>query len=141
MAPPKRTPGAVVQGPQTAMVVGDGEIDSRRIWPHSGEVPLDLVNAYSMRCRARTGRRLGWHGHSTHWHGGAGRAEGDPDKPVVVGNVFNGMNDAPYPLPDEQDQDGDALAVTHQGSGFNELSFEDQAGREEIYMHGQKDHR
>ncbi|PJG57561.1 bacteriophage T4 gp5 trimerisation domain-containing protein, partial [Aeromonas cavernicola] len=28
---------------------------------------------------------------------------------------------------------------THQGEGFNELRFEDQAGREEIYLHGQKD--
>ena len=144
MAPPKRTPGAVVQGPQTAMVVGDGEIDCDEFGRILVKFHWDLVNAYSMRCRV-----------SQNWAGGGwgGMAiprigmevlveflEGDPDKPVVVGNVFNGMNDAPYPLPDNKTKMV-MRSQTHQGSGFNELSFEDQAGREEIYMHGQKDHR
>ena len=144
MAPPKRTPGAVVQGPQTAMVVGDGEIDCDEFGRILVKFHWDLVNAYSMRCRV-----------SQNWAGGGWGGmviprigmevlveflEGDPDKPVVVGNVFNGMNDAPYPLPDNKTKMV-MRSQTHQGSGFNELSFEDQAGREEIYMHGQKDHR
>ena len=144
MAPPKRTPGAVVQGPQTAMVVGDGEIDCDEFGRILVKFHWDLANAYSMRCRV-----------SQNWAGGGWGGmviprigmevlveflEGDPDKPVVVGNVFNGMNDAPYPLPDNKTKMV-MRSQTHQGSGFNELSFEDQAGREEIYMHGQKDHR
>ncbi|RMC33182.1 type VI secretion system Vgr family protein, partial [Paracoccus alkanivorans] len=100
--------------------------------------------AYSMRCRV-----------SQSWAGGGWGGmviprigmevvveflEGDPDKPIVVGNVFNGKNNAPYPLPANKTKMV-MRSNTHQGSGFNEFSFEDQAGSEEIFMHGQKDHR
>jgi hypothetical protein len=64
--------------------------------------------------------------------------EGDPDKPLVIGNVFNGRNDAPYPLPAHKTKAVWRIK-THQGRGYNELGFEGEAGRENIALHAQKD--
>jgi type VI secretion system secreted protein VgrG len=63
---------------------------------------------------------------------------GNPDRPLVVGTVYNGDNAYPYPLPDKKTQSGiktDSVA----GEGSNELRFEDQSGSEEVYIHCQKD--
>jgi len=65
--------------------------------------------------------------------------EGDPDKPIVTGCVYNGKNKSPYPLPAHKTKSV-FRSDTHQGGGFNELMFEDQKGEEKIYVHGQKDH-
>jgi len=64
--------------------------------------------------------------------------EGDPDKPLVIGCVYNGKNDVPYPLPEHKTR-STFKTDTHQGQGFNEVRFEDKAGSEEIFMHAQKD--
>ncbi|MBC9246050.1 type VI secretion system tip protein VgrG, partial [Paracoccus sp. 11-3] len=63
--------------------------------------------------------------------------EGDPDKPVVVGNVFNGKNDAPYPLPAHKTK-AVWRSNTHKGQGFNEIAFEDEKGQEEVFLHAQR---
>ena len=65
--------------------------------------------------------------------------DGDPDKPLVTGCVFNGQNAAPYDLPGAKTK-AVWRSNTHQGQGFNEISFEDQSGRELVYLHAQKDH-
>ena len=144
MAPPKRTPAAVVQGPQTAMVVGEGEIDCDEYGRILVRFHWDLEGAHSMRCRvSQNWAGAGWGGMVIPRIGMevvVEFLEGDPDKPLVTGNVFNGRNDAPYELPANKTKMV-MRSNTHEGSGFNELSFEDQAGREEIFMHGQKDHR
>ena len=146
MAPPKRTPVAVVQGPQTAMVVGEGEIDCDEYGRILLRFHWDLANAYSMRCRV-----------SQNWAGGGWGGmviprigmevlvefiDGDPDKPIVTGNVFNGKNGVPYELPANKTR-STFRTNTHNGqgnaTGFNELRFEDQSGEEEIFMHAQKD--
>ncbi|MEI7180864.1 type VI secretion system tip protein VgrG [Pectobacterium carotovorum] len=64
--------------------------------------------------------------------------EGDPDQPIVTGRTFHATNPSPYPLPAHKTRTV-LRTKTHQGEGFNELRFEDQAGQEEIYIHGQKD--
>lgn len=64
--------------------------------------------------------------------------DGDPDKPLVTGCVYNGKNNVPYPLPANKTR-STFKTDTHQGKGFNELRFEDKAGEEEIYVHAQKD--
>ncbi|WP_350327483.1 type VI secretion system tip protein TssI/VgrG [Pectobacterium aroidearum] len=64
--------------------------------------------------------------------------EGDPDQPIVTGRTFHVTNPTPYPLPANKTRTV-LRTKTHQGEGFNELRFEDQAGQEEIYLHGQKD--
>jgi type VI secretion system secreted protein VgrG len=66
--------------------------------------------------------------------------DGDPDRPLVTGMVPNPGNSVPYTLPANKTK-STFRTQTHKGSGFNELSFEDENGREEIYMHAQRDHR
>ncbi|MCU0828545.1 MAG: phage baseplate assembly protein V, partial [Tabrizicola sp.] len=64
--------------------------------------------------------------------------EGDPDKPLVTGCVYNGKNDVPYPLPAHKTKSV-MRSNTHQGQGFNEITFEDENGREDMFFHAQKD--
>ncbi|WP_025821250.1 type VI secretion system Vgr family protein [Shewanella marina] len=64
--------------------------------------------------------------------------EGDPDQPIITGRTYHAVNQPPYPLPDHKTRTV-IRTQTHQGEGFNELRFEDQAGQEEIYVHAQKD--
>ncbi|GHC69472.1 type VI secretion system Vgr family protein [Limoniibacter endophyticus] len=66
--------------------------------------------------------------------------DGDPDRPLVVGAVANAGNAVPYALPANKTKSA-FRTHTHKGQGFNELSFEDENGREEIYLHAQKDQR
>ncbi|GAA0688184.1 type VI secretion system tip protein VgrG [Marinobacterium maritimum] len=63
---------------------------------------------------------------------------GDPDQPIVTGRVFHATNQTPYRLPDHKTKTV-LRSETHKGRGFNELSFEDRAGEEQIYLHAQKD--
>jgi len=63
---------------------------------------------------------------------------GNPDRPLVVGTVYNGDNAYPYPLPDKKTQSG-IKTDSVSGDGSNELRFEDQSGSEEVYIHCQKD--
>ncbi|MDW6001875.1 type VI secretion system Vgr family protein [Vibrio mangrovi] len=63
---------------------------------------------------------------------------GDPDQPLITGRTYNANNVAPYPLPDNKTKTV-LRTETHQGEGYNELSFEDQSGSEKIYLHAQKD--
>lgn len=63
---------------------------------------------------------------------------GDPDQPIITGRTYHAVNPPPYPLPDNKTK----MVIrsdTHQGEGFNELSFEDQSEHEKIYLHAQKD--
>ncbi|NSX54790.1 type VI secretion system tip protein VgrG [Sulfitobacter sp. 1151] len=64
--------------------------------------------------------------------------DGDPDRPIVTGVVPNAEQKVPYDLPANKTKSV-FRTQTHKGSGFNELSFEDEAEQEMIYMHGQKD--
>ncbi len=64
--------------------------------------------------------------------------EGDPNRPLVTGTAYHATNRPPYSLPENKTRTV-LHTQTHKGKGFNELRFEDQAGQEEIYLHGQKD--
>ncbi|WP_258525321.1 type VI secretion system tip protein TssI/VgrG, partial [Vibrio tarriae] len=63
---------------------------------------------------------------------------GDPDQPIIAGRTYHATNTAPYALPDHKTKTV-LRTETHQGQGYNELSFEDQAGSEQILLHAQKD--
>ena len=64
---------------------------------------------------------------------------GDPDQPIVTGSVFNGANPPALNLPAEKTRTTIRSCSTHSTGGFNELRFEDSAGDEEIYLHGERD--
>ena len=68
--------------------------------------------------------------------------EGDPDKPICTGAVYNADNMPPYDLPANKTQSGFKSLSSKDGSvptNFNELRFEDKKGEEEIYFHAEKD--
>ncbi|ORQ99213.1 phage baseplate assembly protein V, partial [Vibrio cholerae] len=58
---------------------------------------------------------------------------GDPDQPIITGRTYHATNTPPYTLPEHKTKTV-LRTETHQGEGFNELSFEDQAGKEQIYL-------
>ncbi|MEM6994502.1 MAG: type VI secretion system tip protein TssI/VgrG [Myxococcota bacterium] len=66
--------------------------------------------------------------------------DGNPDRPLVVGCVYNGDNAPPYPLPDDKTKSTFKTNSSPGGGGYNELRFEDAAGAEEIFTHAQKDY-
>jgi type VI secretion system secreted protein VgrG len=65
--------------------------------------------------------------------------EGDPDRPLITGSVYNGEQMPPYLLPDFQTQSTWKSLSSKQGGGFNEIRFEDKKGSEQIFIHGEKD--
>jgi type VI secretion system secreted protein VgrG len=66
--------------------------------------------------------------------------EGDPDRPLVTGCVYNGDNKVPYDLPGQKTQSGTKSDSSKGHNGYNEFMFEDQKGGEFIRMHAEKDH-
>jgi type VI secretion system secreted protein VgrG len=143
MLPERKTPRADVKGPQTAVVVGEGEIDCDDYGRILVRFHWDLDNAYSMRCRvSQNWAGAGWGGMVIPRIGMEVVVEfldGDPDQPLVTGCVYNGRNGVPYPLPQNKTV-STFKTQTHQGAGYNELRFEDEKDREEVFMHAQKDH-
>ncbi|MHA6608748.1 type VI secretion system Vgr family protein [Photobacterium damselae] len=63
--------------------------------------------------------------------------EGDIDRPIITGCTYNAVQKPPFPLPDHKTRTV-LRSNTHQGEGYNELYFEDQAGEEEIHVRAQK---
>lgn len=63
---------------------------------------------------------------------------GDPDQPIIMGRAYNFNNYTPGNLPGTKTQ-MTIRSQTYKGEGFNELRFEDAAGREEVYVHAEKD--
>ncbi len=141
-APAKVTPKSIVQGPQTGKVVGEGEIDvdeHGRIlvlfhWVKNG--------AKSRRCRLSQV----WAGKN--WGGiyipRVGMEviveflEGDPDQPIVIGTVYNGINKPPYELPAQKNLAGIKSNSTTGGGGYNEYVFDDTKGEELVRQQAEK---
>jgi type VI secretion system secreted protein VgrG len=67
--------------------------------------------------------------------------EGDPDRPIVVGSVYNAENMPPYTLPDNKTQSTLKSRSSKAGGAdnFNEIRFEDKKGDEEVYFQAEKD--
>lgn len=142
---PLATPKPFVHGPQTAKVVGKSgeEIDV----DEQGRI---LVQFYWDRkkmqsCRVRIAQV--WSGKQ--WGGiyipridmevVVVFVEGDPDRPLVTGTVYNGNNKVPYSLPDNKTIAGWKTDSSKGHGGYNEIVFEDKKNSEDIRVHAQKD--
>lgn len=64
---------------------------------------------------------------------------GDPDRPIIVGRVYTELQAAPYKLPENKTKSGWKSSSTNHTGGYNELMFEDAAGRELVRFQAEKD--
>ncbi|MFT3765895.1 MAG: type VI secretion system tip protein TssI/VgrG [Minicystis sp.] len=64
---------------------------------------------------------------------------GNPDRPVIVGRVFTALQKTPYKLPENKTQSGWKSSSTRGTGGYNEIMFEDAAGRELVRMQAERD--
>ncbi|WP_430492053.1 type VI secretion system Vgr family protein [Pseudomonas fulva] len=63
---------------------------------------------------------------------------GDPDQPMITGRTYCGNQLPPYDLPEHKTR-MTIKSQTHKGDGFNELRFEDELGRQEVFIHAERD--
>lgn len=149
--PIRSTPKPVIRGVQTALVVGKS---GEEIWVDSyGRVKVQF---YWDRIGTKDENSSCWVRVSQIWAGkGWGWIslprigqevivdflEGDPDRPIITGRVYNSDQVTPYTLPDNQTQTGIKTRSSKQGdtSTFNEIRFEDKKGSEELFIHAEKD--
>ncbi len=153
--PPRVTPLPVVHGPQTAFVVGPsgdeiytdehGRIKVRFHWDRAKELNYDGKKDEDSSCWIRVGQTWASKSWGAMFIPRVGMEvivdflEGDPDRPIVTGCVYNGTNKPPYPLPAEKTKSTIKSNSSKGGQGSNEIRFEDKKGDEEIYVHAQKD--
>ncbi len=147
--PARTTERPAISGVQTAVVVG----------PPGEEIHCDdhgriKVKFHWDRSAGRDDNSSCWIRVSQPW-GGAGQGgmfiprvgqevvvqflEGDPDRPLIVGRVYNGENPVPHGLPAAKNISTIRSASTPGGGGYNEIKFDDSKGKEEVFVHAQFD--
>jgi len=65
--------------------------------------------------------------------------DGDPDRPMVVGSVYNGENKVPTTLPDKKTHSGILTKSSKSSDGYHMLMFDDTVGQERVKLRSQKD--
>lgn len=149
--PSRVTPKPFVQGPQTALVVGKS---GEEIWVDKyGRV---IVQFYWDRLGQKNENSSCWIRVSQPWAGATWGSiwiprigqevivsfeEGDPDRPLITGRVYNAEEMPPYTLPDYQTRSTFKSRSSKGGgtSNYNELRFEDKMGDEQIFINAEKD--
>jgi type VI secretion system secreted protein VgrG len=147
--PAPLNPKPRAHGLQTALVVGPGseEIHTDEYGRIKVRFHWDRVSPYddTASCWIRVAQRLAGAGWGSVWIPRIGMevlvefVDGDPDRPMVTGCVYNGNNQPPYPLPDQKTKSTTKSDSSPGGGGFNEIRFEDAKGAEELYVHAQLD--
>jgi type VI secretion system secreted protein VgrG len=146
--PRRLTPKPFVQGPQTAVVVGPagdeiytdkyGRVKVLFHWDREGEKKKDENCSCWIRV-SHPWAGKGWGSVATPRIGQeviVDFLEGDPDQPIITGRVYNAENQPPFGFPAGAVLSG-YKSQTHKGAGFNELSMDDSAGKERVFIHGQ----
>ncbi len=149
--PLSRTRKPVVEGPQTAVVVGPsnegiwtdeyGRIKLKFHWDRFGE------SDQAASCWVRVAQIWAGSGFGGMHVPRIGQEvivdflEGDPDRPIVVGRVYNADNRPPYALPANQTQSGIKSRSMEGGApeNYNEIRFEDKIGSEELHFRAERD--
>jgi type VI secretion system secreted protein VgrG len=145
---PRKTPRPILHGPQTAMIVAPQGAPPEEI--HTDEhgrvkvlFPWDRYGAGddTSSCWIRVSQmqtsgsmilpRVGWEVIVEF-------LEGNPDRPIVTGRVYNGRFMPPYALPEGKSRTALQTASSPGGSGRNEIRMEDKAGSEEVKIGSQK---
>jgi type VI secretion system secreted protein VgrG len=149
--PARTTPKPIVQGSQTAVVVGPageeihtdkyGRVKVQFFWDREGQKD-DKSSCWMRVAQLWAGQNWG----SIHIPRIGQEVmvdflEGDPDRPIVTGRVYNNDQMPPYELPANKTVSGIKSRSTKGGgpSNFNEIRFEDKKGGEELYIHAEKD--
>lgn len=65
--------------------------------------------------------------------------DGDPNRPLVTGCVYNGANPVPLALPEQRTRSVLRTQSSPGGEGYNEWGFEDASGQEQIFLRAQRD--
>jgi type VI secretion system secreted protein VgrG len=141
--PRRLTPLPQIAGPQTATVTGPageeihtdshGRIKVQFHWDREGK------KDEKSSCWVRVGQPWGGPAWGDVWLPRIGQEviirflEGDPDRPLVAGAVYNGTNTVPYGLPGEKTKSTRKSASSLGSGGFNEVRIEDAAGEEEVF--------
>ena len=148
--PERLTPKPVVRGPHTAVVVGAageeifpdkfGRVKVQFFWDRDGNKD-EKSSCWIRVAQPWAGKNWGFIaiprvGHEVV----VDFLEGDPDRPIIVGSVYNADNMPPYTLPDNKTQTGIKTRSSKGGgsANFNEIRFEDKKGDEELYVHAER---
>ncbi len=147
--PARITPRPVVQGTQTAIVVGPSgeeiytdEFARVKVQFHWDRLGQKNENS---SCWVRVTQTWASLKFGAIWIPRLGDEvivdflEGDPDRPLIVGCVYNARTKPPYTLPGKKEQSGFLTNSSKGGGGSNEFRFDDTKGSEEVWLHGQKD--
>ncbi|BFI60768.1 type VI secretion protein Vgr [Yersinia pseudotuberculosis] len=145
---PLSLPKPCIDGPQIAIVTGPpgeeiycdeyGRVRVRFLWDLSGKKD-DSSSCWVRVSHPWAGK--GWGMSAVPRIGHEVIVEflnGDPDQPVIIGRTYHASNLSPGNLPGTKTQMS-IRSKTHKGDGFNELRFEDEKGKEEVYIHAQQD--
>ncbi|WP_296266626.1 type VI secretion system tip protein VgrG [Pseudomonas sp. UBA6562] len=139
-----------VRGPQTAIVVGPA---GEEIW--TDQYGRIKVHFYWDRHDQSNENSSCWIRVSQAWAGKnwgsmqiprigqeviVSFLEGDPDRPIVTGRVYNAEQTVPYDLPGSATQSGMKSRSSKGGSpaNFNEIRMEDKKGEEQLYVHAER---
>jgi type VI secretion system secreted protein VgrG len=149
--PSRTTSKPIVHGTQTAVVTGPpgeeiytdkyGRVKVQFHWDREGRKD-DKTSCWIRVAQPWAGKQWG-----AIWIPRIGQEvvvaflEGDPDRPLIVGSVYNAEQMPPYELTANKTQSGIKSRSSMKGGAadFNELRFEDKKGSEDIYFHAQKD--
>jgi type VI secretion system secreted protein VgrG len=148
--PARTTPKPHIRGPQTAIVVGPSGEEI-----HTDEHGRVKLQFHWDRYGKSDENSSCWVRVSQVWAGKNWGAmhiprigqeviveflEGDPDRPIITGRVYNGEQIPPYGLPANKTQSGVKSRSSKGGSGanFNEIRMEDKKGAEQLYVHAEK---
>lgn len=147
--PARLTPRPTIAGLQTAKVVGEKneEISTDLYGRVRVQFPWDREGKFDDRssCLIRVAQAWAGSGWGMQYVPRIGDEvvvsflEGDPDKPLITGSVYNGKNSPPFDLPGQKETSGVKTKSTKNGGkGYNELSFDDTKGRELITLHAER---